>query len=548
MEGDNKNHQNEENKENKDNNQNGNFENLNNQEPLSEELQGKVNSVDKSMVGKFFGNTKEAFQNLSSKLSKVIPFTKVYRKIKQEKFINKKEAIEKTKITEPIKRIDPTSFENELRDYDNQLRNIEQQLNDPNFTKLEKDILENKFKNVENIKRKTQNQLDFIYQENQKFDNNSNSKNTEANSNSGNSGGNGSGPKGPNGAGNKSGPGNNSGGNPRYSKDFFEGAQHFEQGFEAKDKRNVFKKWFESYKLNRKRKKTNQLYKETERDLNNRFFKDILGEKNIARLRRVSKDQKRATETQMVQDMINGVNNSRYEIENYKGFLNQKDREEIFKRNNITEEFYENYKRQIDQAEILRKLKLKQEAEENIKNRIESVDNELTLKRKRKRYSAYIEKDINYTKSKIEKLKARNLYGDKAEIKRLEERLKELNKIPREKDNKVVKFTKELLKKRRKALETPESKAKREEIKNVFLKNLKENGGGAIWSAFQAVVVGPLKAAGEGLSNMSFGAFMEALGSELAGHGGETISKLFKFGRGTLDSAYKGSKVFITGK
>lgn len=445
--------------------------NISSQE-LSQEDINKVNAIDDSFLKKIVGKAKKSLAKPFKSISKVIPFTREFKAINKERHDKETEEAAENIIVD--KEIDKSNLENEIKDFDNQLRNIEQKLKYDIINKSEKEVLENTFNNIESQKKKALNQLDFVKAQNAKYNHQQNTVNNPNLSQTSPS----STPTIPN----------------KYSADYFEGAQFFEEGFEAKDKRNIFSKWFEDYKLKKFRKGTNKLYQDREKNLNENFFQDLLSKRKMEILRDTDKNNKQEMGRKLIQQTVDSINKARNEIENYKGYLSKDERYNILKRNGISSEVYENYKRKSDQDEIFRKLKLKEEAENSIQNRINQNKDNLDLKRKRRRFANYVEKEIDYTKAKIEKLKLRKACGDKDEIKVLEKRLKALNKIEREKDNRVVKFTKELLKRRKERLNTAESKTEQQKIKKEFFYNLKVNGGGALWEAIQTLAIGPLKA------------------------------------------------------
>ncbi|MDD3940109.1 MAG: hypothetical protein PHQ01_00825, partial [Candidatus Pacebacteria bacterium] len=70
----------------------------------------------------------------------------------------------------------------------------------------------------------------------------------------------------------------------------FAGERKYGKDFVAKSKKNAFSKWAEKKKDNKQRRKIIKEYKNNVKKLNDDYFKDLLGEKRIQELRRLSGD------------------------------------------------------------------------------------------------------------------------------------------------------------------------------------------------------------------------------------------------------------------
>lgn len=314
--------------------------------------------------------------------------------------------------------------------------------------------------------------------------------------------------------------GDNNGGNQssseRYNNDYFQGAEHFSKDFQSKDNRSKWAK-FKANKLLRFQRKVerNRDYRVNYKSINENKFRDLLGEEKMRELGELSGEA------------------------------------QIKRRNEMIFELIKNEPRQIEREHILRSLRELNKANSRMDYFDQKHGSVIQEKVARRRWSNYIQKDIDFHKKRILEIEAEGA-GSKEwrneEIAHYRKRIKELEKIPREKESKFSKFLKERLKKRRENLKSEETLKVQKEIKREFLKNLKENGIGCVSSVFKATVIGPLKALYKGVSELSVQEFAYTLGAELAGHGGEAVLKFFKLLTGGAKTGFEASRIALEGK
>lgn len=261
----------------------------------------------------------------------------------------------------------------------------------------------------------------------------------------------------------------------------FRGEKKFldDENFTAKDQRNAFSKNLEKKKDNKERVKIKRKYNKVVKSLNENYFKKLLGEKRIQELRRFSGEDKKAKEKEMLKDILST------------------ERDPV--------------KRKI----IEQRLEKREAAEEYIKEKDAKIRERVDLRRKRRSYSKLVEAEINRTKTDIKELKEDKTLYDKEVHKLLKTKLEMLRKVEREKENKISKFTREQLEKRKKRLESPEMEAVFEKYKEDFINNLKDMRKKA-WTGGTAILTKPLIGLWGGLSALSpskaFIGFFEGLG------------------------------------
>lgn len=284
----------------------------------------------------------------------------------------------------------------------------------------------------------------------------------------------------------------------------FLGREYFPEDFEGKGKRDK--------KVTKERKKLNTRYEDEVKKLNDKYFANLLGEENLKELRNIEdRSERKQREREMIEDIASKV------------------------------------KRPLDREEIFEKLKIRDSVENEIDKRREKIKEATKAEAMRRRFSIYIEKDLAHYKNKIEELKKRELPGDKEQIKRIQSKIKSLNKISRVKVNlekdKSEKVETEKIKERKEKIENPVSKEKFEKTKKELLQNLKGRGLGTITSTFNATLGALYKGTKSGIASRSFG---EGLGVMAVESGKGTIEAiknllklLFGFGIDTTKLAYR---------
>lgn len=269
----------------------------------------------------------------------------------------------------------------------------------------------------------------------------------------------------------------------KYGPDdeLFDGQKLFPEDFATKDDRSILKKWMGKYRLDKERKSIKKTYDNKVKNLNEEYFKRLLGEERIAELRDLPLAEKRHREREMIKEILASI------------------------------------KSPEKRASIERKLKYKEAAEDKILERQKSIFDESKLARDRRKYSIKVEREIEKTLKEMSILKANRFFlpGDKEDHKDLKNKLKRLKKIKREKESFIVKFTKERLKARRERVNTPEFTAEMEDLKKDILIKSKKAGlqalkgiGTVIAAPFKGIVEG-IKARdlGEGVGNALFKSF-----------------------------------------
>lgn len=277
----------------------------------------------------------------------------------------------------------------------------------------------------------------------------------------------------------------------------FAGERKYGKDFVAKSKKNAFSKWAEKKKDNKQRRKIIKEYKNNVKKLNDDYFKDLLGEKRIQELRRLSGDDKKIREWEMVDEILSDERDP------------------------------------IKRKKIERKMEIRNRIDRELSRKSEYIREGVDLRRKRRMYSREIEKEMRATKSEMEDLKKSKfrLPGDKEDYKDLKTKLEMLKKIEREKENKVSKFSKEQLARRKARLETPEMRAVferyRKELKNDLLTAGKKTFTG-VWAILSKPTLGLIEGARAGGFSGALNGFFEGLGDGFMKGGGDLLEATFR--------------------
>ncbi|MDD3940818.1 MAG: hypothetical protein PHQ01_04585, partial [Candidatus Pacebacteria bacterium] len=248
---------------------------------------------------------------------------------------------------------------------------------------------------------------------------------------------------------------------------------------------------------NKQRRKIIKEYKNNVKKLNDDYFKDLLGEKRIQELRRLSGDDKKIREREMIDEILS----------------NERD--------------------PVKRKKIERKMEIRNRIDREHSQKSEDIREGVDLRRKRRLYSKEVEKEMRATKSEMENLKKSKfrLPGDKEDYKDLKTKLEMLKKIEREKENKVSKFSKEQLARRKAKLETPEMRAVferyKKELKNNLLTAGKKTFTG-VWAILSKPVNGLMEGVRAGSFSKAFEGFLEGLGDGFMKGGGDLLEATFR--------------------
>ncbi len=224
----------------------------------------------------------------------------------------------------------------------------------------------------------------------------------------------------------------------KKEREDFVGREHFSEDFEGKDKRNFFKRKWEQYKLDKERKTVNYLYKSRVEKLNNQYFKDILGEENMVILNKIkNKEERKLVEIDMLKNLFEKAEHIKEEIADYDGIASEN---ELLNKYGISKKLYKDIQRPYFREEVFNKIKIRDDAEEEVEKRKQRMKKSIIEESSRRRFSLYVEKDLQYYRNKIKELEERKLPGDKEEIKKIKAKIKSLDKIDRVK----VDFKKDL--------------------------------------------------------------------------------------------------------
>jgi hypothetical protein len=280
--------------------------------------------------------------------------------------------------------------------------------------------------------------------------------------------------------------------NKKLKDEIFPGQSSFGKDFKAKDDRGMYEKWKDERKLKKDRKAANALYGAEVKKLNDKYFNKLLGEANLSELRKLPVADRKIREEKMINDIVAKTSDP--------------------------------YKRQ----DILNRYKLRKDAEKKLSNMRSEVDDKISLNKDRKRFSKKVEKEINEVRKEMAEIKDRkfSVPGDMEAYDNLKKKLKELNSLSREKENKLKVFTREQLKNRKARLESLELKDKLNKLEQSFKNDLKK-AGKRILSAGSTLIASPFKAIGEAFSA---GGFYEGI-SEFTGR---ILADIGSIGKDTL--------------
>ena len=214
----------------------------------------------------------------------------------------------------------------------------------------------------------------------------------------------------------------------KKEREYFVGREYFPEEFKAKEDNFLSRIW-NARKLKKERKDIRNLYVDRVKTLNDKYFAEILGEKNLEILSNIkNKKERKEKEKEMILQRFQDVEDIKKDLHDYNGIPSK---EEIIKKYGMTPEMFEDLQRPLVREEILNKLTMRDKAEKEIEERTAKIKEASREEAMRRRYSIYIEKDLIYYKKRIEILKNRDLAGDKEEVKRLKDKIKSLDRIAR---------------------------------------------------------------------------------------------------------------------
>ena len=260
----------------------------------------------------------------------------------------------------------------------------------------------------------------------------------------------------------------------KKEREYFVGREYFPEEFKAKEDNFLSRIW-NARKLKKERKDIRNLYVDRVKTLNDKYFAEILGEKNLEILSNIkNKEERKEKEKEMILQRFQDIENIKKDLHDYNGIPSK---EEIIKNYGMTLDMFEDLQRPLVREEILNKLSMRDNAEKEIEMRNEKIKEASKTEAMRRRYSIYIEKDLIYYKKRIEFLKNRNFAGDKEEIKKLKSKIKSLDKISRVKVDLEDK-NKEVLKDKERINREAELSSKEgyEKVRGEFINKVKEEG------------------------------------------------------------------------
>lgn len=196
------------------------------------------------------------------------------------------------------------------------------------------------------------------------------------------------------------------------SRQRFEGDWHFDEDFKGKEKGNFFSKKIKEYFLNRKRKSLNRIYQNKIKPLNEEYFKDILGEENIKILRKLEGQEKIKKEKEILENFIENVKNAKEEIIARKNeFIDIRERLNLFKKYNLTEESYKNLEKEL--REIEKKEEKIFEKNDLSKEEYESIKKERNLKKRNSILQNYglTEEKYQNLKKQMEEIESKAIHA-----------------------------------------------------------------------------------------------------------------------------------------